>query len=230
MSVKTFERLETKYLINEEQYKQILSNIKNEFVIDEHGNYSLYNVYFDTDNFDLIKKSLEKPIYKEKVRLRSYTIPSLESNVFLEIKKKYKGVVYKRRIDIKLKDFYEYFYTKKPTQETQIMKELDYVFKYYKLKPKVYLAYDRLAYYNKNDREFRITFDKKIRSRFNDLNLEKGDYGKELKMSNYVMEVKVIGALPVWFTNTMSKLKIYPNSFSKYGEIYKNKLKEEYNV
>ena len=218
MSIKIFERLE------------LMKKIKNQFLIDEHGKYNLFNIYFDTDNFDLITTSLEKPIYKEKIRLRSYTIPTLDSIVYLEIKKKYKGVVYKRRIDIKLKDFYDYYYTKKINIDSQIMNELDYTFKHYDLKPKVFLAYDRIAYFNKNDKEFRITFDKNIRSRFNDLYLEKGDYGKNLNMDKYIMEVKALGSLPLWFIDIITKLKIYPTSFSKYGEVYKNKIKEEYNV
>lgn len=227
MSINIFERLEKKYVINEKQYNQILAKIQDKMHIDEHGFYSIYNIYFDTENFDLIRKSLEHPTYKEKVRLRSYTVPNLESKVFLELKKKYKGIVYKRRVEIKLKDFYYYYYSKKLPLDTQIMKEIDYVFKFYNLNPMVFLAYDRCAYFDNNDSNFRITFDKNIRSRFDNLYIEKGDKGKVLMNDKYVMEIKTVNSLPIWFTKILSELNIYPTSFSKYGEVYKNKLKEE---
>lgn len=227
MAIKIFERLEKKYLITQEQYDQVLENIKEKMRIDEHGFYSIFNIYFDTSNFDLIRKSIEHPTYKEKLRLRSYNIPNLESTVYLELKKKYKGIVYKRRVEIKLKDFYEYYYTKKIPFNTQIMKEIDYVFKFYNLESAVFIAYDRCAYFDKNDSNFRITFDKNIRSRFDDLFLEKGDKGKILIPDKYIMEVKAINSLPIWFTKVLSELNIYPTSFSKYGEVYKNRIKEK---
>ncbi len=223
MDINIFERLEKKYIIDESQYKLLIEKIKNKMVIDEHGFYTIYNIYFDTDNFDLIRKSLEHPIYKEKVRLRSYNIPNLESVVFLELKKKYKGTVYKRRTKIKLKDFYSYYYTKKLPFKTQIMKEIDYTFRFNNLKSQVFIAYDRCAYFYKKDNNFRITFDTNLRSRFDNLYLEKGD-GGNIITNKYIMEVKTINSLPVWFTKILNELKIYPTSFSKYGEVYKNKL------
>lgn len=225
MSLKIFEREEKKYLINENQYQQLLKKINTKMRIDEHGYYSLFNIYFDTDNFDLITTSLEKPIYKEKVRLRSYTIPNLDSTVFLELKKKYKGIVYKRRIELKLKEFYDYYYSKQKPINSQIMNEIDYIFEKYNLKPKVFLAYDRCAYFDIENDAFRITFDKNIRSRFNDLFLEKGDFGNKFKNDKYIMEVKALNSLPLWFIKILDELHIYPSSFSKYGEVYKEKIK-----
>ena len=173
------QRVETKYLLNDSTYKKLLSRIDNYITKDNYYNYSILNIYFDTENYDLIERSLEKPIYKEKVRLRSYGIPTLDDKVFLEIKKKYKGVVGKRRVIFPLRDFYSYLSGNYEFSNNQIMKEIDYCFKLYKLKPVLFLAYDRYAYKGKRDFDFRLTFDFNIRSREYDLELNQGDYGKK---------------------------------------------------
>jgi SPX domain protein involved in polyphosphate accumulation len=147
-------------------------------------------------------------------------VPTLNSKVFFEIKKKYNGTVYKRRETLKLKDVYTYLKTGK-YKETQIMKEIDYCFKNYQLKPVIYLAYDRFAYRAIDDENFRVTFDYNIRSRKTKIQLDQGDRGKRLLRKNqYIMEVKCLEAMPLWFCEILSNLKIYPTSFSKYGKIY----------
>ena len=174
----------------------------------------------------MIINSLEKPIYKEKIRLRSYGIPKLNDKIFFEIKKKYHGIVYKRRETLTLKKAYDYL-EKDKYNDSQIMKEIDYCFKKYKLEPSLYLAYDRYSYIDE-DKNFRLTFDYNIRSRTNDLKLDSGDHGDYLlNNNNYIMEVKCLNAMPLWFCDILSKLKIYPISFSKYGKIYEKKVLEE---
>ena len=102
------------------------------------------------------------------------------------------------------------------------MREIDYCFKYYTLIPKLFLAYDRIAYYEKNNDDFRLTFDFNIRSRRNNLNLEKKCSNTNLfDYKYYVMEVKTLDSMPLWFVKILSDLKIYPKSFSKYGEVMK---------
>ena len=220
-----FRRIEKKYVLTLEQYNQIIKRIEPYFVMDIHGISTICNIYFDTLNNDLIIKSLEKPIYKEKVRLRSYGLPTLDSNVYLEIKKKYKGIVSKRRVSMKLKEFYEYYNNNKLPFDNQIMREIDYCFKYYKLTPKIFLAYDRIAYYEKNNDDFRLTFDFNIRSRNKNLHIEKNVLNENLFDYKYfVMEVKTLGAMPLWFTDILSDLKIYPCSFSKYGEVFRKEV------
>lgn len=223
-----FRRIEEKYLLNKEQYNLILQYINKYMRQDEHGFCTICNIYFDTDNFDLIQTSLEKPIYKEKIRLRSYNTPTLQSNVFLEIKKKYCGIVSKRRIEVPLCQIYDYLdkgiY---PYCNKQIMKEIDYCFQKYELKPQIYLSYDRNAYYSVSNSDFRLTFDTNIKSRNEDLKLELGNHGKKLyKNKFYIMEVKTLDAFPLWFTNILSELKLYPTSFSKYGKVYQAKVLE----
>lgn len=221
-----FRRVEKKYLLSDEDYNLLLKRISNHLEKDLYYKSTICNIYFDNDNNDLIVNSLEKPEFKEKVRLRSYGIPNLNDYVYLEIKGKYNGVVYKRRIKLKLLDYYNYL-DNNILPNNQIAKEIDYLVKYYNLKPKLFLAYDRLSYYDKDNKEFRITFDENIRSRDNDLHLEYGDAGKlYFKDKMHIMEIKTLGALPMWFIKVLSEMNIYPASFSKYGSIYEKNMKE----
>lgn len=231
MPIEVFRRIEQKYVVSKEQYNLIIKLAHNRLKKDPYFESTNASIYFDTKNSDLIIASLDKPIYKEKVRVRSYGVPTLEDKVFLEIKKKYDGIVNKRRIVIKLKDLYSYLDGKENLiGNKQIAKEIDYYFKYYDLIPNVYLAYDRKAYIGAENSHFRVTFDTNIRSRNYDLNLEKGDYGDFHLKDKYVMEVKSIKSMPLWFSSILSKLKIYPSSYSKYGEIYKKRKEEINNV
>lgn len=226
MDINVFKRVEKKYLLSEDLYQKLFEKINNYITVDTYDFSTICNIYFDTDDYLLVNRSIEKPIYKEKVRLRSYGVPKKNSKVFLEIKKKYKGVVGKRRVSAPLKEFYTYFDTGKyPNVDTQIMNEINYCFKFYNLKPKVFLAYDRYSYKGKDDSNFRITFDKNIRSRTDNLYLENGDNGMLLLDKNcYIMEVKTLGAYPLWFAQILSELNIYPTSFSKYGNVYKKQI------
>ena len=228
-NIEIFKRIEQKYVLSEDEYKKLMNLINDHLEKDLYYKSKICNIYFDTKNYDLIVNSLEKGEYKEKVRLRSYNIPTLDDNVFFEIKSKLDGVVYKRRVTLTLNDFYEYLNGNKlNTSNPQIMKEIDYTLKKYNLEPKYFIAYDRTSYFDKDNKNFRITFDENIRSRNTDLKLEYGDAGKlYFNDKEYIMELKTIGGLPLWFTKILSELKIYPKSFSKYGNIYKDKLKEE---
>ena len=222
-----FERTEKKYLLTKEQYDALLEKSKGKIEADEYGLTSICNIYFDTEDSELIRNSIEKPIYKEKLRLRSYGVPESEtSKVFLEIKKKFDGVVYKRRVAMTYKEAEEYLKNHVvPNVNPQILKEIDYIISYYNLKPKLFLAYDRIAYYGVDDKELRITFDKNIRSREDNLSLFAGSDGTMLLEDDYLlMEIKSNGAMPLWLTNLLSELHIYPLSFSKYGNIYKQSL------
>lgn len=176
----------------------------------------------------MIINSLEKPIYKDKVRLRSYNIPSLNDDVFFEIKNKFKGIVGKRRIKLKLCDYYDYIEKGIYNHNNQIMKEIDYLFKYYKLKPSMYIAYDRKSYRGKYNNTLRLTIDANLRSRCDNLKLDKGDKGdKYFEDDHYIMEIKTLESIPLWLANSLSELHIYPTSFSKIGKIYTKKLKGE---
>jgi len=226
MAVTVFNRYEKKYLLTEEQYRFLQKKIEDYMEEDEYGLSTICNIYYDTEDSYLIRRSIEKPEYKEKLRLRSYGIPSLDSTVYLEIKKKYQKNVNKRRIALTLKEAYDYLEKGiSPKNNSQILNEIDYLIRRLHLKRNLYLAYDRIAYRMKDGSEFRMTVDHNIRSRKNDMGLERGDQGELLlKEDQYLLETKISGATPLWFAHILSEGKIMPVSFSKYGSIYKQNV------
>ena len=221
-----FKRYEKKYLLNGEQYNQFRSLADKYMQMDEYGESTICNLYFDTQDYELIRNSIEKPVYKEKLRLRSYGIPLKDDTVFLEIKKKYKDIVYKRRIALTMDEARESLARGVIDEEKgQIAKEINYFLKKYQPVPKVYLAYDRIALYGKYDADLRMTFDFRIRSRKDNLYLEAGDDGEMLLPDeDVVMEIKVKDAYPMWLVQALEKFEICPCSFSKYGNVYKKSL------
>lgn len=214
-----FKRYELKYIITKEQMSNILEQCTDKIQEDLYFHSIICNIYFDTENNSLIRKSIEKPIYKEKIRLRCYGIATEDSSVFLEIKKKYKGIVYKRRSVLKYQDYKN----KNLVCDTQINKEISYMFSFYKeLYPKMFLSYERLSFVGADNENLRITFDNNIIYRTYDLELDKGIYGTKLLDENtYIMEIKCNSAFPLWLVKLLSQSKIYKTSFSKYGMAYK---------
>ncbi len=228
MIQKVFNRYEKKYMLTRQQYEAIRQRMEPYMEKDQYGLHTIRNIYYDTEDDELIRTSLEKPKYKEKFRVRCYGEPNAESDYFLEIKKKYKGIVNKRRIVMKPQEAKAYLENgEKPKEQSQIFREVDYVWNHYQLMPKVYLAYDRIALFGKEDAEFRVTFDQNIRSRDFDLLLEKDtDTTKLLKDGYYLMEVKISNAMPLWFVKVLTELEIHSTSFSKYGNVYRRNLEK----
>lgn len=219
-----FKRVEEKYLLSKEQYIELFNNINEYIEKDKYYETTICNIYFDNEDDELIYTSMDKPIYKHKVRLRSYGIPRIEDDVFLEIKFKFKNVVGKRRIKLKLKYFKNYLKIKKYSGNDQIMREIDYLFNLYQLRPSYFIAYDRKSYREKNNENLRITIDTNLRSRKENLSLELGDEGNlYFDEEKYIMEIKTLGAMPLWLVKSLSDFGIYPVSFSKFGSIYKKR-------
>lgn len=225
-----FKRSERKYLLTEEQYHGLWELVSDYLEEDEYGHSTICNIYYDTADYELIRASIEKPVYKEKLRMRSYGIPTEDSTVFIEIKKKYKGIVYKRRIGLPLSEavhsLEQRAITPRPGQE-QISSEINYFLRQYHspLLPAVFLAYDRDAYRGVDDAELRLTFDSNIRSRQHHLSLTEGAEGDPFfENGEVLLEIKTIGAYPLWLVHAMEELQIYPASFSKYGNIYKRTI------
>lgn len=218
----TFQRYEKKYMLTRAQCTALMKVLKSRLQPDQYGSYSISNLYYDTDNFDLIRMSIEKPIYKEKLRMRSYGAPKLGNPVFLELKKKYDGVVYKRRAKLSYQDARSLIANGIcESQSTQIIDEIRYFLQMYPVKPKVLLAYERAALAGIEDDGLRVTFDTGIRFRQTELNLDKGNWGTDLLGPDEVlMEIKVPGAFPLWLSRTLSALEIFPAPFSKYGTCY----------
>jgi hypothetical protein len=234
MAIEVFSRYEKKYLLTEETYHWLLERIGEYMEPDKFNRdgklYNIANIYYDTPSDALIRASIEKPVYKEKLRLRSYGVPAMNDKVFLEIKKKYKGLVNKRRTTLKLYEAYDLIQHgidpgDQPYINRQVLEEIKYFLKVYKLSPKVYLTYDRQAFFSKTDRDFRITFDTNIRTRREQVGLELGNQG-ELLIDNafWLMEVKSSEAVPLWFTRLLTEKEIYATSFSKYGTEYKKTI------
>lgn len=224
---KTFQRIEKKYLLSQEQYNALMARLQDHIQPDEFCKSTICNIYFDTPDYRLIRASLEKPVYKEKLRLRSYGIPSPESKVFVEIKKKYCGVVYKRRVPMSLSEAERYLsHSIHPARESQILHEIDWFKQFYEgLRPAVYLSYDREAYVDRENPNLRFTFDSNIRWRQEHLRLEDGVGGAELlEKDRHLMELKIPGALPIWLVRLLEELKISQSSYSKYGTVYQNYL------
>lgn len=219
-----FKRYELKYMLTFEQKQRVLDAMAPYMKLDKYGRTTIRNLYFDTDTYLLIRRSIEKPTYKEKLRIRSYSKADADSTVFVELKKKYKHVVYKRRISLPEAEAMKWLSGEKHTdRHTQISDEIDYFLDYYgTLHPTVFLSYQREAYYANDGTDFRVTFDDTILCRREDLSLEAEAYGTQiLPEGKVLMEIKCSGGIPLWMTEVLSKEKIYKTHFSKYGTAYK---------
>lgn len=232
MSIATFKRYELKFLLNKDQFESVVPMLQLYMKPDKYcqngKTYSIHNIYYDTEDSYLIRTSLSKPNYKEKLRLRSYeATTSLDSKVFLELKKKTGGIVHKRRATMTLQEAYEFIkFGKKPMTDgyinQQVTNEIEYFLSCNKVNPAAYISYSRMAFFGKEDKNFRITFDSNIKTRRSRLYLESDNNGSQLlEKGQYLMEVKISGSAPIWLTEILSELKIYKTSFSKYGAEYK---------
>ena len=218
-----FKRYELKYLLTPEQKEKVLAAMQPYMKLDKYGRTTIRNLYYDTDTYLLIRRSTEKPAYKEKLRIRSYSQADDSSTVFVELKKKYKHVVYKRRISLPYTDAAAWLSKERhPDKHTQIANEIDYFMELYgTLHPTVFLSYEREAYYANDGSDFRVTFDDNILCRQDDLSLASDVYGTPiLPEGKVLMEIKCSGGIPLWMTHVLSEEKIYKTSFSKYGTAY----------
>lgn len=221
-----FQRYEKKYLLTPDQYARMLAGMEEHMEADEYGRYTICNIYYDTGDFRLIRASLAKPVYKEKLRLRSYGVPRSEDQVFVELKKKFNGVVYKRRTVMSAGEAAlrlsrgETF-----AQGDQIDREIAWFLQSCLVSPKVFIAYDRTAFAGTENPDLRITFDTNLRWRDRELDLRAGDWGERiLPPDQILMEIKIPGTAPVWLPHLLSKIGAFPTSFSKYGTCYTQKL------
>jgi SPX domain protein involved in polyphosphate accumulation len=222
-----FKRYEMKYMMTKKQQKSVLEAMLPHMKLDDFGHTTIRNIYFDTDSYRLVRRSIEKPVYKEKLRIRSYKQAGADDKVFVELKKKYDDVVYKRREAITLKSTQNWLKDKTQfPKETQIGREIDYFFTYYEtLAPKVFLSYEREAFYSLDGSDFRVTFDENILAREEELSLSKDVWGEKLIDDNMVlMEIKTSGGIPLWMTKVLTDQKIYKTSFSKYGTAYESMI------
>lgn len=223
-----FRRTEQKYLLDENQTAAFKAAMAQYMEPDKFPTSSIRNIYYDTPDYRLIRRSLEKPVYKEKLRLRAYGDVTAEDKVFLEMKKKYDGVVYKRRISLKEKKAAEYMANpQKRLKDTQIGHEIDYFKDFYaELFPAVYLSYDRMSW-RSADGNLRVTMDWNILYRTQDVDLKKPVWGEPLLTPGQTLvEIKAPGTMPLWLARTLSENNIRQISISKYGTAYRRLLRE----
>lgn len=238
---KTFDRIEKKCLITAEQKHHMLSAICENMKEDGYFISEVFNIYFDTDNYDLIIQSIEQPIFKEKLRARSY---GEYNKVFFEIKTKLCGkennVGYKRRVRVTKRDYNKLVKGKTTVldlmpknadspNDYQVAKEVDYLIKHFNLKPKILVFYTRESYQGENG--LRITFDENLKYRTENVNFtkQKIDQNYFNDEKNIIMEIKAHGVLPLWLVKKLSAERIFPQQFSKVGKIYQ-KIGKEINV
>jgi SPX domain protein involved in polyphosphate accumulation len=217
-----FKRYEKKYLVTRDQGTALQELFLRHMEADHYGSYLVQNLYFDTENWDAIRESLDKPIYKEKMRLRCYGLPKQGTDFFLELKKKYKGIVYKRRIAIPAVSLSDKTVLDAVSAEpSQIARELEFYMKSNAVSEKVYIAYRRIALAGVKDDGLRVTFDTDMCFRTDRLDFTHPYAGYSiLPENNMLMEIKTLGGMPMWMTRILSESKIYPTAFSKYGVCY----------
>lgn len=222
-NIYTFSRTENKYILSNEIYEKLMSVIVGRLTPDSYFNSTVYSLYLDTEDKRLIRGSIDGGIYKEKLRIRAYNDTAIKGDVFLEIKKKYDGVVYKRRISAPIGDLKKYLYHGVKPEDSQIMNEIDYVLNFYgKLTPSMLITYDRLAFVSRDDKNLRITFDRNLRYKTDNMLLYGKCDGEQILSSNeIIMEIKSAKAVPLWLCSALDRYDLFPVSFSKYGTAFK---------
>ena len=222
-----FERYELKYFLTQAQKKALFQKMENRMKLDQYGRTTIRNIYYDTDSFRLIRDSLDHPVYKEKLRVRSYQRADSGDMVFVEIKKKFEDVVYKRRVAIPKTAAESWIDQRKEIPfKSQITSEIDYFLGFYEgIEAKAFLSYEREAYSDGKDPEFRLTLDENILARDEELDLGSDIWGTPLlPMGMTLMEVKIQGAMPMWMAEFLSENNITKATYSKYGAYYKDHL------
>ena len=222
-----FKRYEYKYFLTPSQKRKLLEEAEDRLKPDQYGRTTTRNIYYDTDSYRLIRDSLDHPVYKEKLRTRSYQQAGVSDMIFVEIKKKFEDVVYKRRIAMP-KTAAENRIDKGNTMpfRTQITSEIDYFLYFYEgIEAKAFISYEREAYAGRTDPEFRLTFDENILARSVELDLGGGIWGESLlPAGTTLMDVKIPGAMPLWMASFLSENHIPKITYSKYGTYYKEHL------
>ena len=219
----TFKRYELKYMLTKQQQDAIIQEMKPYMALDQYGRVIIRNLYFDTENYRLIRHSMEKPVYKEKLRIRGYSQVADDGDVFVELKKKFNGIVYKRRLAMPQNEALCWLAGNTTIQPPgQIGAEIDYFRQYYgDLHPAVFLSYAREAWYSLDGSDFRVTFDDSILCRQDKLSLNSSPNGTPLLPDDMVlMEVKTSGGMPLWMSHFLNQHHIYKTSFSKYAAAY----------
>ena len=226
MAITVMKRYELKYLLDAAQTEHLRERLRGHMEVDRYGKTSIASLYYDTPTYQLIRTSVEKPEFKEKIRLRSYGIATEESPVYLELKRKAYGVVYKRRVETTIPLVKKFFSGEGDIcAPGQINREITVFRDYYKtLVPACMIIYDRTAYFEPGG-DLRLTIDEDPRYRTDGLTLTRSMDGVSLLGEGWtILEIKVQDAVPLWLCRILSAGGIRKGSFSKYGEAYRQQL------
>ncbi len=222
--ITSFSRYEVKYFMTPAQQAELLPLLEEHLSMDSYGRHTISNIFFDTPSYEITRASIEKPVYKEKLRVRAYGTPDPQTGrVFVELKKKYRHIVYKRRIALPVPEANAFLLegVRPASSDPQITREISQFMAMHHPAPRVFLSYDRIAMFGRDDPELRITFDTNLLWRDTDLDLCSGAYGAPILPDNRVlMEIKVPGAMPLWLARLLSEKRLFRTSFSKIGTCY----------
>lgn len=229
MVEKNFKRIEKKFWMNKQQHIELMTFLNDKITIGDHGQYDVFNLYLDDNVYSLIRNSIIRPYFKEKIRLRCYEIPKYDSKVFLELKRKLDGIGYKRRETMSYSRAMQLI-NKKVEPETQIEREIMEFINRYNVKPKVVLNYKRASYRLKDDNDFRITFDSELKYALCNENITYDEINNYImdNPDNVLLEIKTAKAIPIWLSNKLTELEIYQAPFSKIGAVYEKHIKENF--
>ncbi len=223
-----FERTEKKYLLDQDQYEKLMQKLDGRLLRYEFSDSIVHSLYLDNPSFQSARESMQAESYKEKIRLRAYGEDPFAATVFFELKKKYDGIVYKRRISLSRSQMLEYLKSRKMPNDSQVMKEIDYALK--RLKdpvPSLLVSYDRKAYLVKGEKDLRITFDQNMRYCRADFFHESQSEQTPLLKGMIILEIKIADAMPLWLSSLLAGMKLYPASSSKYETAYRDMRQKE---
>ena len=224
-----FTRIEKKYVITKAQLDAMLPVLEEHMHEDEYGLSTICSTYFDTPDMRLIGASIIAKTYKEKLRVRCYGEPNDDSIAFVELKKKYNGIVYKRRIQMSYREAMLFLSGHAPAPDEQIAREIAYTISYYPdMKPAINIFCERVALVDNYDENLRMTVDKNLRYRTDDLELTSGTHGTLLLPADqFILEIKTAFSMPLWLVHLLDENQIYPGKFSKYGTAFNMELKKK---
>ncbi|MDR0917464.1 MAG: polyphosphate polymerase domain-containing protein [Oscillospiraceae bacterium] len=234
MAIEIFSRYENKYRLDGDTFRrvrEVVASMTEPDAFNRDGDaYTIRNIYYDTHDSALVRQSIAKPRYKEKLRLRAYGATDGDNEVYVEIKKKFDGLVSKRRSALTPGEAYAFLDSGELPEprdgvNAQVLREVQCIVRRERLQPTLYLAYDRFAYFGVGQHDLRVSFDTNIRTRRTDLRFEDGDCGEPtLEPDEWIMEIKVARSIPLWLCRLLSDNEIYPIGYSKYGAEYMKQL------
>ena len=226
----SFARVETKYLLTAAQAAALEAGLYRQgFRRADFGSPRIQSLYYDTAEYSLIRASLERPGYKEKLRLRAYGEPGTVTRAYPEIKKKYLGVVYKRRTEMPVGEAMACLASGVlPKTAGQVGREIGWMLQRYSLRPAALISYDRDAWFSEREPGVRVTFDRNLQFRDWEPDLNSHASGiLLLPPEQRLLEIKTGRFVPLWLAGLLRDVNARRTHFSKYGLAYQRYIMPE---